>query len=128
MNSQAYQCVQGSHLLPKAKFLAGENSKFQQENALVDASNNTKHLFLVNNVEILKGPAVSRSQPNKNLWYDLAIRVYGNKRHFMSSADLKSTIKNEWYKTEQEHCQELISSMKTKIFQIIQRNGPYTSF
>lgn len=129
MNSQAYQSVLASHLLPNAEFLAGENWKYQQDNAPIHTSNSTKNWFQVNNVETLKWPAKSPDlNPIENLWGDLARRVYANGRHFTSSIELKSTIEDEWYKTDPELCQKLVSSMKTRIFEVIQRNGSYTRF
>ena len=78
MNSQIYQRVLRSHLLPNAGFLAEENWKFQQNNALVHASNNTKYSFLVNIVEILKFQAKYPDfNPTENLLGDLA-RRYAN--------------------------------------------------
>ncbi|GBM29315.1 Transposable element Tc3 transposase [Araneus ventricosus] len=54
MNSQTYQIALASHLLPNAEFLAGENWKYQQDNAPFHSSNNTKNWFQVNNAETLK--------------------------------------------------------------------------
>ena len=59
MNSQAYQHALRSHLLPNSEFLTRENLKFQEDNQPVHASNSSKYLFLVNNVETLKWPAKS---------------------------------------------------------------------
>ena len=54
INSQSYQRILKSHLLPNAGFLAGENLKFQPGNAPVHMSNGTKLWFLVNSVETWK--------------------------------------------------------------------------
>ncbi|GBM85415.1 Transposable element Tc3 transposase [Araneus ventricosus] len=129
MNSQANQSVLPSHLLSNAEFLAGDNWKYQQDNAPIHSSNSTKNWFQVNNVETLKWPAKSPDlNPIENLWGDLARRVYANGRHFTPSIELKSTIEDEWYKTDPELCQKLVSSMKTRIFEVIRRNGFYTGF
>jgi hypothetical protein len=53
MNSEAYQSVLASHLLPNAELLAGKNWKYQQDNAPSHSSNSTKNWFQVNNVETL---------------------------------------------------------------------------
>ncbi|GBM41466.1 hypothetical protein AVEN_130933-1 [Araneus ventricosus] len=45
MNSQAYQSVLPSHLLPNVEFLAGENWKNQQNNVPTHSSNSTKNWF-----------------------------------------------------------------------------------
>ena len=41
---------------------------------------------------------------------------------------LKCTIEDELYKINPEFRKKLISSMKTRIFEVIQRNGFYISF
>ena len=129
INSQSYQRILKSHLLPNAGFLAGENLKFQPGNAPVHMSNGTKLWFLVNSVETWKWPVKSPDfNPIKNIWGNLVKRVYENKRHFMSSVKLKTTTEDEWYKREPELCQKLVSFMKNKIFEVIRRNGFYTSF
>lgn len=120
INSQAYQSVLASHILPNAKFLAVENFKYQQDNAPIHSSNSTKNWFQDNNVETLNWPPKSPDlNPTENLWGDRARRVYANGRHFTSSIELKSTIEDEWYKTDPELCQKLVSSMKTRIFEVI---------
>ncbi|GBL74723.1 hypothetical protein AVEN_243597-1 [Araneus ventricosus] len=96
MNLQAYQSVLASHLLSNAEFLAGENWKYQQDNALIHSSNSAKNWFQVNNVETLKWTAKFPDRnPVENLWGDLARRVYANGRHLTSSIELKSTIEGE---------------------------------
>ncbi|KFM63293.1 Transposable element Tc3 transposase, partial [Stegodyphus mimosarum] len=119
MNSQGYQNLLRNHLLPNAECLAGENWKYQQDNASIHSSNSTKNWFQVNNVETVKWPARSPDlNPVENLWGDLARRVYANGRHFTSTTELKSTIEDEWYKTDPTLCQKLVSSMKTRIFEV----------
>ena len=129
MNSQVYQSILESHLLPNAECLAGKNWKYQQDNAPIHTSKSTKHWLQVRNVETLRWPTRSPDlNPIENLWGDLARRVYANGRHFTSLVELKSTIEEEWYKTDPELCQKLISSMKTRIYEVIRRNGSYTRF
>ena len=49
-------------------------------------------------------------------------------RHFTSSIELKSTIEDGQYKTDPELCQKLVSFVKTKMFEVVGRNGCYTGF
>ncbi|GBN08894.1 hypothetical protein AVEN_199714-1 [Araneus ventricosus] len=86
---------------PNAEFLAGENWKYQQDNAPIHSNNSTKNWFQVNNEETLKSPAKFPDlNPIENLWRDIAKRVYANEGYFTSSIELKSTIEDEWHKTE----------------------------
>ena len=46
----------------------------------------------------------------------------------MSTVELKSTIENEWCKTDPKLYQKLVLFVKTKILEVIRRNGSYTGF
>ncbi|KAF2882978.1 hypothetical protein ILUMI_23206 [Ignelater luminosus] len=69
INSKKYLEILNDHLLPNATFFAGNNWKFQQDNAAVHTSRLGKQWFSDRNVDLLGWPSKSPDQNSKkNLW------------------------------------------------------------
>ena len=60
--------------------------------------------------------------PMENIWGILARRIYENNRQYAGLGELKRAIINAWL-IDQKIIENLISSMDTRIFQIIKLNG-----
>lgn len=124
MDSQKYQRVLESHLLPR--YEVGET--FQQDNAPPHVSRSTRQWLLEHNVSILDWPSVSPDlNPIENVWSLLARAVYKDGKQFMSVDELKKAIKREWRRLPQETLSSLVSSMNGRIFKCIQRQGSCVS-
>ena len=50
-------------------------------------------------------------------------KVYINDKQLSSVHELKTSIEDVWYEIDHEIVQDLISSMKTRIYEIIQKHG-----
>lgn len=122
--SEDYQRTLEEHLLPYAEDLGGAKFIFQQDNASIHSSNSTKAWFLKKNITVMKWPARSPDlNPIENLWGIMSRRVYTHNKQFESVNELKKAILNCWFTLEPELLQNLIQSMKHRVFDVINNNG-----
>lgn len=129
MNSEDYQKTLIAGLLPNATLLAGDNWKFQQDNASIHVSNATKSFLSSNEVDIITWPACSPDlNPIENLWGHIVRQVYKNNRQYKSVDELWNSVQDSWFSIEPEYLQNLINSMKSRIFAVIKLNGTQTHY
>ncbi|KHJ78485.1 hypothetical protein OESDEN_21894 [Oesophagostomum dentatum] len=83
MNSEKYQNVLESHLLPFLGERRIEAFVFQQDNATIHVSSATKSWLWRDNINTLDWPACSPDlNPIENLWGIIVRRIYANNRQF----------------------------------------------
>lgn len=124
MDSNKYQQLLQTNLLPAARAIGGRNWIFQQDNAPCHASSSTKEWFHEKNIRVLNWPALSPDlNPIENLWGILTRRVYRNGRQFQSLDDLRKSITEEWNLLSNAELQNLISSMPDRVYKVINGNG-----
>lgn len=129
MNSTRYINILNGHLLPVARRIAGKEFIFQQDNAPCHSSKLVKEWLKRQKINALMWPAYSPDiNPIENLWAILARKVYTNGRQFDDIESLKKTILESWQQIELEMCQNLINSMKNRIFEIIVNHGGETKY
>ena len=129
MNSSNYVQVLHENLIPNAEKYAGNDWTFQQDNDVVHVSKETKKFFTENSVNLLDWPSCSPDlNPIENLWGLIARRVYHNQRQFNKVDELWTEIQNVWYNIEPDILQNLIVSMKDRIFDVIRLNGAQTKY
>lgn len=129
MDSICYQQLLYQHLIPFGPFLGGSNWKFQQDNAPCHVSKSTKNWFQKERIEVLNWPSRSPDlNPTENLWGHLARQVYANNRQYDSVYELELAIVDKWDKIPKSLLENLINSMKNRVFEVIQKNGGSTSF
>lgn len=129
MNSEDYQNVLGAHLLPFIRRRARKNFIFQQDNAAIHVSASTRAWFSAKKIELLGWPACSPDlNPMENLWAIIVRRVYANNRQFQTVADLETAIIDAWDSIQPNIIKNLVSSMKNRLFQVINRNGRLTDY
>lgn len=124
MNSMEYVSTLKMSLEP---FIAGNPTKkyiFQQDNAAIHNSSFTKNWFLSTKIDVMNWPACSPDvNPMENVWGILSHRVYTENRQFDDINSLKKTILEEWEKIDQNVIQNLVKSMKNRIFSLIKNKG-----
>lgn len=124
MKSSDYVKVLECSLLP---FLRQNNEvqwTFQQDNATIHVSRETKNWFTSQNISLMDWPARSPDlNPIENLWGILVRRVYKENRQFNSVEELKNTILKEWQAIDQKIIENLINSMPNRIFDVVSKHG-----
>jgi hypothetical protein len=129
MNSQEYQGVLASCLLPFLAEKAGELYVFQQDNASVHASKSTRAWLAERNIITLSWPACSPDlNPIENVWGILVHRVYEEGRQYGTIDELKVGVMEAWDSLENEVLARLSESMPARLFQVIHRNGDVTDY
>ncbi|GBN24638.1 Transposable element Tc3 transposase [Araneus ventricosus] len=123
--SQHYVKTLEDNLLPFAEFLGGNFSKTMFRLTL----QTTQVWFNPQNIKVLGWPACNPGlNPIENLWGIMCCRVYSNGRKYSSVRELKRFIANVWYEIEPKTMQDLVSSMETRIYELINKNGSAVRF
>lgn len=129
MNSTDYQEVVGwalDHFLPQ---IGGRSIEFQQDNARIHVSRSTRAWFAGRRVPLLEWPSRSPDlNPMENLWAIMARRVYANNKQYGTVEELQEGIWRAFLSVEQEVIDNLVRSMPTRMFQLINRNGGLTDY
>uniref|UniRef100_A0A8R1I6Q4 HTH_Tnp_Tc3_1 domain-containing protein n=1 Tax=Caenorhabditis japonica TaxID=281687 RepID=A0A8R1I6Q4_CAEJA len=72
---------------------------------------------------------VARAVPNTmKSAKDIARSVYKNGKQYNSISEFKDAVKAEWSKIQLSYLANLSNSMPNRIFQVIQKNGGFTSY
>lgn len=128
-NSQDYQQLLQSHLLPYLRRRPRAQLIFQQDNAAVHASHSTKAWFLANNVNVLDWPACSPDlNPVENLWAIMVRKIYANSKQYNSVSELKDAIVDVWNNLDPQMLKTLVDSMPNRLFDVIRNNGGPTKY
>ena len=110
--------------MPSAKKIGGKDYIFQQDNASIHLSNETKEWSKEKQITVLDWPAIS---PNLNLmenvWGIMVRRLYVNEKKYDTVAQLKSSILEIWKAIENEIRHNLINSMPNIIFKLIKKSA-----
>jgi hypothetical protein len=61
--------------------------------------------------------------PIENLWEILSRKVYENGKQYESALKLKTRIKEAWNEISIETIQNLVTSMSSRIFEVIKNSG-----
>ena len=128
-NSETYQDVLRSKLIHQGSKLGGRGWIYQQDNAPIHTSRSTMNFLQTEGVRLLDWPSRSPDlNPMENAWAELSRRVYRHGRQYKSKKELEQAIHDEWNAMPQEYFQNLIGSMKNRIFQLILKQGGYTGY
>lgn len=129
MNSGMYLELLEDVLIGHLENDASEDIVFQQDNASIHVSKQSKAWFVEKNIPLLDWPACSPDcNPIENLWGILARMVYANGRQFDSISSLKAAIRECWAKIDMATLQKLSDSMPNRIFEVIRNDGGHTKY
>lgn len=129
IDSEKYQGVLESHLIPFIKRQNNPNVIFQQDNARPHVSKSTKDWFSLREIELLYWPAFSPDlNPIENLWGELSRMVYANGRVYNSLNELQTAIMCNWFEIKQTLCEKLINSMSSRIQNVVANGGGSTKY
>lgn len=124
MNSENYIQLLADNLLPFIRRNRRSSLVFQQDNAAIHASRQTKEFLNGKNIPILEWPARSPDcNPIENIWGIMVRRIYANNRQYDSVEQLQESILSCWNNLEQSIIDNLIESMQNRIYSVIANKG-----
>lgn len=116
-------------LYPFAHLMHGTEFFFQQDNASIHTSRETRQFFEEMELNVIDWPARSPDlNPIENVWNLLSAKVYQNGRQYESVADLKEAIKREWETITVAELKNLVDSMNRRCFEVIRLGGGKTHY
>lgn len=128
MNSRAYLDLLEDSLIPFVEDVMEDDFVFQQDNAAIHVSRESKEWFKDKDIEVLDWPARSPDlNPIENLWGILARAVYLNGRQFENLQQLEVMIRTEWRNLRETTLEGLINSMPGRVVEVVRRNGKQLS-
>lgn len=129
MKSSDYIQVLEKHLEPFIRRNRRRQLIFQQDNASIHASRETRRYLNERDIAVLEWPACSPDlNPIENVWGHLARAIYAGNKQYQSVAQLKQAILAGWNKISLQTPQNYVDSIPNRIFQVIQRNGSATDY
>lgn len=129
MNSTNYCDLLEDVLIPHLEEYQDDSAVFQQDNASIHVSRQSKAWFEAKEITVLEWPACSPDlNPIENLWGILASKVYANGRQFNNVKDLKACIRECWEQIDAQTIQNLVTSMPKRIFEVIKNKGGPTKY
>lgn len=124
MNSEHYIQLLADNLLPFIRRNRRSSLIFQQDNAAIHASRQTKDWLNDERIPILDWPARSPDcNPIENIWGIMVRRIYANNKQYDRVEELEESILACWNNLEQSVIDNLISSMENRIYSIISNKG-----
>ena len=123
MKSSDYITVLQCSLLPFLQDNREIPYIFQQDNARIHVSRETRSFLTSCSVETMDWPACSPDlNPIENIWGLLVRRVYANNRRFDTTYELKLAIISEWNSLDISLLKKLCDSMKKRLFGVGRAN------
>lgn len=124
MNSEKYIQMLSTELITFTDDCMEGDFVFQQDNAAIHVSRQSRAWFEEKEIDLLDWPACSPDlNPIENLWGILARRVYANSRQYGSVNELYVAVCTAWREIPQNIIDSLINSMPKRVFELIKRGG-----
>lgn len=128
-NSSDYVYTLSEYMFPFAHLHHGTDFSFQQDNAPIHSSTETKEFLAEMEVVPMKWPARSPDlNPIENVWSAMAARVYAHGKQYTTVAQLEQAILAAWDSIEQEYLHRLLASMPRRCLAVIKKKGGETKY
>ena len=102
---------------------------FQQDNAPIHVSKESKEYFSAQNTALLEWPSLSPDlNPIENVWGIMVREVYGEGKQYEDKESLKKAIKIAWENVTLTTLEKLSMSMHKRCVKLLQLNGSYLSY
>ncbi|KAG2813406.1 hypothetical protein PC111_g14406 [Phytophthora cactorum] len=102
---------------------------FQQDNASIHASRETKQLLEENEVSTMVWPARSPDcNPIESVWSAMAAKVYAHGRQYRTVAELEEAVLAAWDVIGKEYLLKLVESMPRRCLAVIKQKGGLTKY
>lgn len=129
MDSKEYTQILEESLLPFYRRIRGKKPTYQQDNARMHVSRETKAWFAAKKIATLDWPACSPDMnPMENLWAIISRRVYANAHQYNNERELKNAIQAAYDSVDKKSIETLILSMPKRISELLQKRGGMTSY
>ncbi|KAJ0390769.1 hypothetical protein ATCC90586_011006 [Pythium insidiosum] len=127
--SSNYIWTLSENLLPFAHLHYGTDFVFQQDNASIHTSNETKEFMAEQSIEVMQWPARSPDfNPIENVWSKMSSIMYANARQYHSKEELKVAVLAAWEQISQDYIDNLIASMPRRCIEGIKLRGKKTHY
>lgn len=124
MNSRNYIEMLNDVLIPFSDDFMDGDFMYQQDNASIHVSKESKAWFASVDIELLDWPARSPDlNPMENLWGILARKVYHGGRKYSSIQELEVAVRHYWRQIDTSMLEKLVNSMPNRLFKLVKRNG-----
>ncbi|GMF38079.1 unnamed protein product [Phytophthora lilii] len=128
-NSGDYVYTLSEYMLPFAQSNYGVDYVFQQDNASIHASRETKAFLKEQQVDTMVWPArYPDCNPIENVWSGMAARVYAHDRQYRTVEQLEAAVTAAWDSIEQEYLLKLMKSMPRRCLAVIKGRGRLTKY
>jgi transposase len=102
---------------------------YQQDNAKVHVSHETKTFFRDQGIPLLNWPARSPDlNPIDNVWAMMSRVVYANGKQYDTVDELRAAIFKAWAEIPQAKIAECIASMTSRVVEVLEKKGGKTSY
>jgi len=110
--------------MPFAHANHGLDFVFQQDNASIHTSRETKEWLIDQEIDLLPHPAKSPDlNPIENLWAIIVRRVYDGGRQFPDKQSLTRAIVAAWEEISIDQLKKLVKSMPNRCAEVLKQQG-----
>jgi len=124
MNSEKYQNVLETTLLPIFQEISGQAFFLQQDNAPIHVSHSTRQWLQDRNVETLDWPKYSPDlNIIENVWGFITRKVYTDGKQYSNCNDLENAVYDAWDSITPDFIERLFESMPRRVNEVISTKG-----
>ena len=129
LNSQAYIGILQATLIPNLNAIFPQGGFFQQDNAPIHTSKQTRAFLLQNNIQVMDWPALSPDMnPIENVWAEISRKL--DREKIANSNELFIKISEIWENlmSNPTYSMSLIDSMPKRVIAMIESKGGSTKY